>query len=99
MTDNATIAALADRPAYNAGDIEKDILRICDALGEIKRAAVETEFCVLRDTLKHRRTILPKQEIALTFSDQRSAAVPSSRALYRIGEGRRSFGPARANGL
>jgi hypothetical protein len=59
MTDNTTIAALADRmPAHNAGDIEKDMLRIYDALEEIKRAAVEMEFSILRDTivLKNRRT-------------------------------------------
>jgi hypothetical protein len=54
MTDNATIAALADR--MPAGDIEKDMLRIFDALENIKRAAVEIEFFELRDTLKHRHT-------------------------------------------
>ena len=57
MIDNTTIAALADSmPAHNAGDIEKDMLRIYDALENIKRAAVEIEFFELRDTLKHRHT-------------------------------------------
>ena len=57
MTENTIIAALADsRPAYNSGSFEKDMLRISGALEDIKRAAVEIEFSLLRDTLKHRRT-------------------------------------------
>ena len=62
MTDNTTIAALADRmPAHNAGDIEKNMLRIYDALEEIKRAAVEMEFSILRDTIVLKNRTWKKQ--------------------------------------